>query len=107
VITIALAGVLALGLVVSLALFVRRLLLKKRAPGRRSVKSMVWAGIWILITLYWIYWFYTELPLPFAPSFPDFWRTPQVDMVLGVLLAWVVFSLVKAWYQRKASGDDL
>jgi CubicO group peptidase (beta-lactamase class C family) len=102
VIELALAGLLGLGLLVSLALFLRGLLLKKRARvNRPNAKGLVWAGIWALLALYWIYWFYTTLPLPFPPSFPDFWHTPQVDLVLSVLLAWVVLSLARAWVPSK------
>ena len=102
VIELALAGVLALALLIAAAVFILQLRGQKRVRTRRpGVKGLVWAGIWILLALYWIYWFYTTLPLPFPPGFPDFWRTPQVDLVTGLLLAWVGFSLVKVWYPRK------
>ena len=102
VIELALAGLLGLGLVINLAQFRRGLLLKQHVRAcRPKMKDLVWVTFWTLLVLYWIYWFYSALPLPLPPSFPDFWRTPQVDMVLGVMLAWVAFSLARAWYPRR------
>ena len=102
VIELALAGLLALALLIAAAVFILHLRAGKRTwAGRPTAKGLVWAGIWALLALFWIYWFYSTLPLPFTPGFPDFWRTPQVDLVTGLLLAWTAFSLVKAWYPRK------
>ena len=106
-IMLALAGVLALGLLIAAAIFIIRLRSQKLARSRRpSPKGLVWSSIWALLTLYWIYWFYSALPLPFPPGFPDFWHTQQVDMVMGVLLVWVAFSLVKAWYPKKIPSNE-
>ena len=105
VIELALAGVLALALLIAAAVFILQMRAQKRVQTRRpGVKGLVWAGIWALLALYWIYWFYTALPLPFPPGFPDFWHTPQVDLVLVVLLAWVAFSLVKVWFSSRKEG---
>lgn len=99
-----LAGLLAVLLIIFLALFALDWRAARRSrsvrPSRGGISG---ALVWGLLAGFWIYWFYTTLPLPFPPAFPDFWRMPQTDLVTFALLGWVAFSLISAWYPRVKS----
>jgi CubicO group peptidase (beta-lactamase class C family) len=104
-ITLALAGLLTLPLTICLVAFALNL----RAVKRSRTAPAGWfrfsgVALWTLATAFWIYWFYTPLPLPFPPAFPDFWRMPQTGLVTAALLAWVLFSLVLVWFPKKAGS---
>jgi hypothetical protein len=98
VVDLALTGLFTLALLIALVIFVINLRRGRRVWSRLPSRAgLVGAGVWLILALFWVYWFYTSLPLFFPPSFPDLWHTPQVDLVLGSLLAWVAFSAAAAW----------
>jgi CubicO group peptidase (beta-lactamase class C family) len=96
-----LAGLLVLPLLVLLVIFGLQIHSAKRARAPRPSRAgLLGAGFWVLVTLFWIYWFYTSLPLIFPPGFPDLWHMPQVEVVTSVLLGWAAFSAVSAWFPK-------
>jgi CubicO group peptidase (beta-lactamase class C family) len=108
IVMLALAGLLALALLISLLVLMVSLRQGRQAWTRRPRwGGLVGAGIWLLLALFWLYWFYTSLPLFFPPAFPDFWHTPQVDLVMAALLAWLVFSGAAAWVSSKKQVTNL
>jgi CubicO group peptidase (beta-lactamase class C family) len=99
---LALAGLIAVPLMVSLVIFMLDLRAGRRIrANRRSRSGLVGIFVWAFLALLWIYWFYTTLPLPFPPAFPDLWRMPQTDLVTIALLAWGLFRLMLAWFPKK------
>ena len=104
VIMLALAGLLALSLMITVTFFTMDLRVGKRSWSRRvNFAGISAATIWVLVTAFWIYWFYTTLPLPFPPAFPDFWRTPQSDIVTGVFFSWMVYRVIAAFFPKSAN----
>lgn len=66
---------------------------------RRILPSLFWGAL----SLMWWYWFYTPWPLPFPTTVPDIWRMPQIDYVMGGLLAWCLYSLAALFFSRRES----
>jgi hypothetical protein len=92
-VALALAGLLALGLLVSVAIVVYQW----RRGGRswavpRAARQWRPVLAWGMLALLWWYWFYSPLPLRLPATFPDLWWLPQIGYVMDILLAWVVFS---------------
>jgi hypothetical protein len=99
---LALAGLIAVPLMVSLVVFILDLRAGRRIRANRPSRSgLVGIIVWAFLALFWIYWFYTTLPLPFPPAFTDLWRMPQTDLVTIALLAWGIFRLALAWFPKK------
>jgi CubicO group peptidase (beta-lactamase class C family) len=102
VIMLGLAGSLTLSLLVFLVIFIFNLRKGKRGQGDPLSRfSIIRIVLWGLALIFWLYWFYTSLPLPFSSSFPDFWRMPQTDLVTIALIAWFIFSLVRTILTKK------
>ncbi len=100
---LALAGLLAVALVIDLLFLAWNVRSGKRA-FKKHVQWQGWTGIlaWGAALIFWIYWFYTPLPLPFPTWFPDFWRIPQVDLVTALLVIWSIVAIGAAHFPRTA-----
>lgn len=106
------AQVIAALLAVSLLLVVIRFIYEMRAGRRqwawpKAQRRILPILLWGLFTLVWWYWFYSPWPLPLPTTFPDIWRLPQMDYVLGALLAWCLFCLITLFFPRRAASIAL
>jgi len=98
----AIAALLLLSLLVALIRFGYEI---RVGQGQRAVAGgahhMLPLLFWSALTLMWWYWFYAPWVLPFPATFPDIWRLPQMDYVLGALLAWCLYALAALFFPRR------
>jgi CubicO group peptidase (beta-lactamase class C family) len=102
------AGLLLLGLLIAGIRFAYEVWNGRRqrstaGPTRRILPLLVWGTL----TLLWWYWFYAPWHLPLPANFPDIWRLPQTDLVLGTLLAWCAYSLLAMFFPRRAAASHV
>lgn len=107
-VALALATILATALLATLVVFVMRVArgqrrFTSRPRPRRFAGVLVWA---IPALLLWT-WLYSPLALPFPPSFPDIWASPQIDFLMAMLLAWITYSVVSAFVSATQPSDSM
>lgn len=103
----AMAGALALGLLIAAGRFARQARAGRRVRIARPAMSDLLAGVPCLAWLIFIwYTVYSPLPLYLPHGFPDFWRSPAVDVLMTVLVLWVIYRALVAFFPLQPAGRN-